>query len=289
MEILSSFIANLVLSIAQIASDFWLNLRYANLNWWQAIVDVAIVAVVIYYLFSMLKGSRSVSILLGFVMISIIFLLSKALNLMTVGWILDRFFTILLVAIPIIFQQELRMALERLGNSPFSNLEKNLEFEVMINEIVEAVDALVKRKEGALIVIKHSIPLKEYLETGVKIEADLSRELLLSIFNTKGPLHDGAVIIENNRILAAACILPTSFDNKDKNLGTRHKAAIGLTDHTDATVIVVSEEKGTIGFAKNGNLEKGIDLERLKQLLKIVLKVEKPTRKKAKKLKYREE
>ncbi len=287
MDFLSNMLATGINEIANAAREFWQNLVYSNVSIWQAVLDIAIVAVVIYLLFSMLKGSRSISILLGLIMISVLFFISKSLNLLTVGWILDRFFTILLVSIPIIFQQELRLALEKLGNTPFLGGEKAIAVEVLATDIVEACAYLMERKEGALIVFKHGIPLKEYLDTGVKINGTVSKELLISIFHGKGPLHDGAVIIDHDEVLAAACILPTSFDNKDKNLGTRHKAAIGLSDHTDASVIVISEERGTISFAKNGRLEKNIDLARLQQLLKIILSP-KVSRKKVKKV-YREE
>lgn len=285
---ISTFFANIIIQIADAAAGFWQNLVYANVSFWQAGIDISIVAVMIYYLFSMLKGSRSISVLLGLIIISIFFIISKALNLVTVGWILDRFFTVLLVAIPIIFQQELRMALERLGNTHFWSGEKKVALDAFISELVESCEFLAEKKSGALIVFQDAIPLKEYIENGVKMEADLSKGLLISIFHGKGPLHDGAVIIANEKIAAAACILPTSFDVKDKNMGTRHKAAIGLTDHTDASVIVISEERGSISFAKNGRLEKNIDLARLQQLLKIVLTPKKAAKKASKKLVYRE-
>jgi len=282
-------LATIINQIANGAREFWQNLLYSNVNLWQALLDISIVAVVIYFLFSMLKGSRSISILLGLIMITIVFFISKSLNLLTVGWILDRFFTILLVSIPIIFQQELRLALEKLGTTPFLGGEKMVEMDVLITDIVGACEYLAEKKEGALIVFQNSIPLKEFSDTGVKINGKASKELLISIFHGKGPLHDGAVIIDKDTIVAAACILPTSFESKDKNLGTRHKAAIGLTDHTDASVVVVSEERGTISFAKNGRLEKNIDLARLQQLLKIVLAPKNGRKKKEKKLVYREE
>jgi diadenylate cyclase len=288
MEFLSNIIAGGISYIANLTKEFWQNLMYADISLWQALLDISIVAVVIYFLFSMLKGSRSVSILLGLSIISLFFLVSKSLHLLTVGWILDRFFTILLVSIPIIFQQELRLALEKLGNTSFGAGEKNLMMDALISEIVQSCETIVKSKEGALIVLQHRIPLKEYIENGVKMDSLVSKELLISIFRDKGPLHDGAVILENGRIAAAACVLPTSFDNKDKNLGTRHKASIGLTEHTDASVIVISEERNIISFAKNGRLEKNIDLARLQQLLKIVLSP-KPKKRKEKKLIYRED
>lgn len=289
MDFLSNLLATAINEIANVAGEFWQNLVYSNVSVWQAVLDISIVAVVIYLLFSMLKGSRSISILLGLIMISVVFFISKSLNLLTVGWILDRFFTILLVSIPIIFQQELRLALEKLGNTPFLGGEKTVALDALVIDIVGACEYLAANKEGALIVFKHGIPLKEYVDTGVKINGAVTKELLISIFHGKGPLHDGAVIIDKDVILAAACILPTSFDNKDKNLGTRHKAAIGLTDHTDASVIVISEERGTIGFAKNGRLEKNIDLARLQQLLKIILSTKNSRKKKEKQLVYREE
>lgn len=289
MEGISIFFANIIVQIADAAAGFWQNLVYANVSFWQAAIDISIVAVMIYYLFSMLKGSRSISVLLGLIIISIFFIISKALNLVTVGWILDRFFTVLLVAIPIIFQQELRMALEKLGTTHFWSGEKKVALDVFISELVESCEFLADHKSGALIVFQDAIPLKEYIDNGVKMDSDLSKELIISIFHGKGPLHDGAVIIANEKIAAAACTLPTSFDVKDKNMGTRHKAAIGLTDHTDASVVVISEERGTISFAKNGRLEKNIDLARLQQLLKIVLTPKKAPKKAPKKLVYREE
>jgi len=285
---LSNLIAQTISQIANLTSEFWVNLHYSDISIWQAVLDIIIVTIVVYYIFSLIKGSRAVSILLGLIMISIVFLISKALNLLTVGWILDRFFTILLVSIPIIFQQELRMALEKLGNTPFWSMESEVAMDVFIKDIVETCEFLISKKEGALIVFQHSIPLKEYVETGTKINADVSKELLISIFHGKGPLHDGAVIIQNQKIVAAACILPTSFDVKDKNMGTRHKAAIGVSDHTDASVIVLSEERAQISFAKNGRLERNINLSRLEQLLRIVL-IPKPTKKKDNKMVYREE
>ena len=285
---MSNYIAQFISQIADLAREFWINLHYSNVSIWQAVLDISIVTVVIYYLYSLLKGSRAISILIGLIIISVFFLISKTLNLLTVGWILDRFFTIVLVSIPIIFQQELRMALEKLGNTPFWSTEKKVELDALIKDVVESCEYLISKKEGALIVFQHGIPLKEYVETGVKMDADVSKELLISIFHGKGPLHDGAVIIDHKKIVASACILPTSFDNKDKNMGTRHKAAIGVSDHTDASVVVVSEERGTVSFAKNGRLERNIDLARLQQILRIVLSP-KPKKKIEVKTVYRQE
>lgn len=285
MEFFNQIISKAVFLLAQQSSAFWQSFAYSNISWWQAFIDILLVAVVVYYLFTLVRGTRAVNILMGLIILSVVFIISKSLQLLTLGWLLDRFLTVVLVAIPVIFQQELRMGLEKLGHTPFSSTEKNSD-DAIIPAIVEACDYLSRNKTGALIVIQHGIALKEYIETGVKMESSISKELLINIFYGRGPLHDGAVIIDKQKIIAAACVLPNSFGTTNKNLGTRHKAAIGLSEHTDATVIVVSEEKGILSFAKNGRLEKDITPARLQQLLKIVLKPSNKTKKKQ--LKYKE-
>lgn len=283
MEYIGSLIAKFIFNLSGLTSAFWQNLKYTDIGAWQIVLDILIVTVIFYYLLKMLKGSRASNVVLGLVIIGIVYLISTYLKLLTVSWLLEHFFTIILVAIPILFQQELRMALEKIGNTHFFIQDKHLAIDSLITAIIESCDFLVKSKEGALIVIQHGISLKEYIDNGIKLDSLINKEVLISIFHGKGPLHDGAVIIANGRIASAGSVLPTSFDNKDKNLGTRHKAAIGLTDHTDASVIVVSEERGAVSFAKNGKLEKNIDFSRLQQLLKIVL-TPNDIKKKAKKL-----
>ncbi len=205
--------------------------------------------------------------LIGLAIIMIVYFISKALQLVALGWLLDRFMTIVLVAIPIIFQKELRMGLERLGHTKLFLSQKARKIDRMILSIVNASEKMASNKVGALIVLQRSVPLKEYIDTGVLLSASVSEELILSIFHPKGALHDGAVIIAHEKIEAASCVLPHSFEKSDSGLGTRHKAALGLSENSDAIVVVVSEEKGTISFASEGKIERGITSVRLHLLL----------------------
>jgi len=267
MDIFSKWIADSVLFIGREAQGFWENLMLMNFSPAQVIIDILLVSVLFYYLFILLKGSRAVNILIGLVIIGFVFALSKAFQLVTLGWLLDKFFTVVLVAIPVIFQQELRMALERLGHTKIPLTQREKEMKEMLKDIVESCDYMGKQKIGALIVFENSVPLKEYIDTGIFLNAKISKELLLSIFMNRSPLHDGAVIIKDGVLVAASCILPHSFKTYHQSLGTRHKAALGLSENTDAKIIVVSEERGSISYAHNGHLEQGISLARLQMLL----------------------
>ena len=267
MEFLSRPVASFILFIGQQTQIFWGNLVLLNFSWQQIAIDIILVSVIFYFILSLLKGSRAVHVLIGLTIISAFFVLSKVLGLVALGWLLDRFFTVVLVAIPIIFQRELRMGLERLGHTKLFMNQQKRRIDRMIVNIVDACDTMAKEKTGALIVIQHTIPLKEYVDTGIEMGAKISKELLLSIFKPKAPLHDGAIIIAHERIQAASCILPHSFEHSAGRMGTRHKAALGLSETTDASVIVVSEERGTIAFAKNGKMERGIDAAQLNAFL----------------------
>ncbi len=272
MNFISKWIAEFIFSIGHQAQSFWENLTLLNYSFVQVTIDIILVSVLFYYLFLLLRGSRAVNILLGLIFIGFVFILSKALQLATLGWILDRFFTVVLVAIPVIFQQELRMALEKLGHTKFSLSEKAKEINLIVSSIVEACDQMAKEKVGALIVFENTIPLKEYVDTGVSMQSKVSKPLILSIFQPKSPLHDGAVIVKDGQIVAAACLLPHSFKNYGQILGTRHKAALGLSETTDAKIIVVSEEKGSISVVEKGNLERNITTAHLQNILTDFLK-----------------
>lgn len=267
MEFLSRPIADVILFIADQAQIFWGNLALLNFSWQQIIIDITMVAVIFYLIFLLLKGSRAVHVIIGLSILGAFYFLSKALQLVALGWLLDRFLTIVLVAIPIIFQKELRLGLERLGHTKLFHTQKKRRIDRMIVSIIDACDVMAKNKTGALIVLQHTIPLKEYSDTGIELEAKVSKELLLSIFKPKSPLHDGAVIIGNELIQAASCILPHSFEHTASGMGTRHKAALGLSENTDASVVVVSEERGTISFAKNGKMQTNVDTAELQSLL----------------------
>lgn len=272
MDIFSRWLADAVLFIGRQAQGFWENLILLNFSPGQVVIDILLVSILFYYIFVLLKGTRAVNILFGLIIVGFVFALSKALQLVTLGWLLDRFLTVILVAIPVIFQQELRMALERIGHTKIPTSQKERELTAMINNLVESCDYMGKQKIGALIVLENSVPLKEYVDTGIPLNSKLSKELILSIFMNRSPLHDGAVIIRDGLLAAASCVLPHSFKTYNQTLGTRHKAALGLSENTDAKIVVVSEEKGTISFAQNGHLEQNISLSRLQAMLTDFLK-----------------
>lgn len=280
MDIISKWLAEIVLFIGRQAQGFGDNFTLLNFSPVQVVIDILLVAILFYYLLVLLKGSRAVNILIGLMIVGFVFALSKALQLVTLGWLLDRFLTVILVAIPVIFQQELRMTLERLGHTKIPLSQKEKEITAMVGNIVESCDYMSKQKIGALIVLENSIPLKEYLDTGISLNSKISKELILSIFMNRSPLHDGAIIIRDNLLAAASCVLPHSFKTYSQVHGTRHKAALGLSENTDAKIVVVSEEKGWISFAQNGQLEQNISLNRLQTLLTEFLKPHRHTKKK---------
>lgn len=275
MSFLSSILAKIVLFIGDYSHTFWYNLMLLDFSWAQIVLDIFAVTIIIYFILLLIKGSRAVQILIGLAIIILLNLLSKALELVTLAWLLDKFMMVVIVAIPIIFQKELRTGLEKLGHTKFKLTQEVQKTDKMILNVIDAVEELSKNKVGALIVIQKLVSLKEYVDTGVKLDAVVSKELLLSIFHPKGALHDGAVIIEGDRILSASCILPHPSEIKDSSIGTRHKAAIGLAENTDGLIIVVSEEKGTISFAKNGKLEKNLSIPKIHQLLTLSLETHK--------------
>lgn len=235
------------------------------------VLDILLVAIFIYYLLKWLRGTVAVQLLRGFVFVLIIYILSQRLHLVTLDWILERFTPFALVIIAIVFQPEIRRALVALGRSKFfgNTFYSGNDPAFTIKPIVKATMEMSKNKIGALIVIEKNIGLNEFIETGVKINASLSSDLLLSIFNPASVLHDGAVIIQNDRISAASCLLPlsTSRPKGDNNLGTRHHAAIGISEQTDALVVVVSERIGSISLADDGELTTYLDQESLENKL----------------------
>ena len=280
MDIVSKWLAEFILFIGHQTQGFWDNLTLLNFSPVQVIIDILLVSILFYYLFALLKGSRAVNILIGLVIVGFVFAMSKVLQLVTLGWLLDRFLTVILVAIPVIFQQELRMALEKLGHTKIQLSQKEKEMTAIINHLVESCDYMSKQKIGALIVLENSVPLKEYIDTGIPMNSKISKELILSIFMNRSPLHDGAVIIREGLVAAASCVLPHSFKTYSQVSGTRHKAALGLSEISDAKIIVVSEEKGTISFAQNGHLEQNLSLTRLQILLTDFLKPQRHHKKK---------
>nr|WP_072536473.1 diadenylate cyclase CdaA [Anaerococcus mediterraneensis] len=230
------------------------------------VIDIAIIAFVIYKLFSLLRNTRAEQVLKGLILVLIFASIADMLNLNVVSWVMNQFLTVSLVFIIVVFQPELRTGLERIGRgrSIFSQ-DRIKRDEDSVNELVSAMSSLSRQKIGALVVLERQVGLSDIVESGTKLNSDISSELLINIFIPNTPLHDGAVIIRKDTIVAAACYLPLSTSNTiSKELGTRHRAAIGITERSDAVVIVVSEETGNISVCENGVINRYFDEDSLK-------------------------
>lgn len=262
-----------VLGVTDQVANFWR--VFALREYPFAILDIILVAIIIYYVYAFLKETRAMRIVYGIIILFIFMLLGRLLQLSALNFILKYILTLIAVAIPVVFQPELRSLLERLGRTQLVadfRLLRKAEIEEVIRKIVEAATVCAKNQTGALIVIGQRTGLREYIETGTPLEAHLSTELLLNIFTSRAPLHDGAAIIMGNKIMAASCTLPLSDSKFDYHLGTRHRAALGLTTVTDAIVVVVSEENGMISVAVDGVLKENLTSEGLTELLTTLLK-----------------
>ena len=235
------------------------------------IADIAIVAFVLYKMYFMIKDTRAIALLKGLVVLLLANLISKWLGLNVIYWLLQKTMTVVLVALPIVFQPELRRALEQLGRGKLFGKTTFLDAEEaanLISEITSSVTALAQNKIGALIVLERETGLNDYVETGIKVDGLVSSEFLINIFIPNTPLHDGAAILRGNRVMAAGCLLPLTEDRSlNKELGTRHRAAIGISEQTDAVVVVVSEETGTISVARGGRLDRYLDAATLTEKL----------------------
>ncbi len=246
-----------------------------NISVW-AILDILVVSYIFYKGYMLIKETRAEQLLKGILLIVILIPISKLLNLTLFYWILNNTITIGVLSIVIIFQPEIRRALEHLGRSAFNDMSLLEDEEAaveVITEIVNAVERLSKTKTGALIIIEQKTGLGEVISTGTKLDAAVSAALLENIFVINTPLHDGATVIRNDRIVAAGCFLPlTSSNELSKELGTRHRAAIGISENSDAMTIVVSEETGVISLAVNGRLTRNYDKDKLKDILMRIIK-----------------
>ena len=221
-------------------------------------IDTGLVAFFLYRIYIMLKNTRAAALVKGLMVLASLVIISKWLNLHVINWILEKAITMMMVALPVVFQPELRRALEQIGRGRLFRKRVELD-ETELNDMIEAVaNAAVimgQRKVGALIVLERTVGLEERIETGVKIDGLVTDSLLLNIFEKDTPLHDGAVIIRGNRIVAASCLLPlTDARGLSQELGTRHRAAIGISEQSDALVVVVSEETGTVSVTRNGEI-----------------------------------
>lgn len=231
-------------------------------------IDLLLVWIVVYRILLLIKRSGAVQILSGLGILAIAYMGSIWLELITFNYILEKFFSNLFLIVVILFQAEIRRALALIGSNPFLTSVSRVEETHMIEELAKGVVACAQRGFGALIVIEREISLDYFIEEGVPLSAEVSSELMQSIFHPSGPLHDGAIVIRGNRIHAAGCFLPLSKNSAlDKNLGTRHRAAIGLTEETDAYVFVVSEETRSVGMAHSGLLAPDVDHATIRQTL----------------------
>lgn len=239
------------------------------------ILDIIIIAIVLYNVLLLIKDTPAAQIIKGFVVLFIFSFISNWIGLRTINWLIKGLMAMLVVAIPIIFQPELRRLLLKMGKGSFLinfplvyQGEETKKWEELINGIVMVAPMLSAEKIGALIVLERDVKLQDIMETGITLNSEFSSELLYTIFLPNSPLHDGAVIIRNNRILGANCILPlTKRTDLKKSLGTRHRAALGLSEISDALIIVISEEKGTISVAIDGRLTRPLKPELLKKFL----------------------
>ncbi len=238
----------------------------------RTVLDISIVAYVLYRLLLLIRGTRAVQLIKGVTVLLIAWWASSLLNLSAVNFLFDKVSLALVVALPIIFQPELRRALEQLGRGGFFKGPAPVlaaeDLDRVIREVVRAAGVLSKNKTGALIVLERESGLKEISETGTAIDGRVSAELLINIFMPHTPLEDGAVLLRGERIVAAGCFLPLSENpDLDRDLGTRHRAAVGLTEDSDALVVVVSEETGSISLANAGKLIRHLDQEGLQEML----------------------
>jgi diadenylate cyclase len=259
--------------LAEIFEVFINSLTALNIS---AILDIIVVSYIFYKGYILIKETRAVQLLKGILLILLLIPISSLLELTMLKWILEKTITIGVLSIIIIFQPEIRRALEHLGRSAFNDihiLEDEEAMEKIVTEVAEAVESLSKERTGALIVIENRTGLGEVIGTGTILDAVVSSALLQNIFVVNTPLHDGATIIRNDKIAAAGCFLPlTSNDSISKSLGTRHRAAIGISENSDALTIIVSEETGTISLAVNGRLTRNYTKERLRDILIRILK-----------------
>ncbi len=233
----------------------------------QDLLDIAAVSVVLYWILLLIRGTRALQMVFGLVVLGGGYFLAQAAELSTFQWILENFLGSIVIVIVIIFQDEIRRALALVGSNPLTGSNPG-EQRHLIEELVKTAAALSSKRIGALIVIERNIGLKNYIEKGTPIEGTVSKNLLLSIFMPFSPIHDGAVIISGGRIAAAQCFLPLTVNPRlEKVLGTRHRAALGLTEETDAVVIVLSEETGKVSTACEGKLYSRLETEELRRML----------------------
>ena len=246
-------------------------LRRPAVSWWD-VVDIALVSVLIYELLLLIRGTRAVQMALSAGFLIGLFFVSRWFDLETVNWVIRNLATYVGFAIIVLFQSDIRRALAHFGRAPFFKYFERVSADETIEDLVVAATTLSARRIGAIIVIERQIGLRNYIEGGIPLDATITYDLLATIFQPGSPLHDGAVIVQGDRVAAAACFLPLSINPRvSRELGTRHRAALGITEENDAVAIVVSEETGAISLALTGTLERGLSADRLRSSLRVLL------------------
>jgi diadenylate cyclase len=236
---------------------------------WQDIFDILIVWYIIYRLLLIIRGTRAAQMLAGIAIIIFAYFAAKQFELLTLYWLLNTFLSSIFLIVIIIFQRDIRRALTQVGQTPFTKTFENTVH--YLEEVIEAARYMSRRKIGALIVLGRETGLDDHIDSGQTIDAKLSKELLISLFQTNAPLHDGGVVIRMGRIMTAGCVLPlTKNPYISKKLGTRHRAAIGLSEESDAVIVVVSEETGGISLVQHGAINSGLDANSLRNRLKTI-------------------
>ncbi|OED35398.1 TIGR00159 family protein [PVC group bacterium (ex Bugula neritina AB1)] len=240
---------------------------------WRPFVEIFIISVAIYYVTKFIRGTLSENLLKGLGLIFVIFVISQKLEFLVINWLLTKVFAISLIVFLILFQPELRRVLAKIGqNRILGNFLREKSF---VHEIVKACIFLSSKRIGALIVIERKTGLGNYIESGIFLDSHLTKELIVSLFMPTTPLHDGALIVQGERISAAGCLLPLTENPVQQTLGTRHRSALGLSEETDAIVLVVSEETGIISLVKEGAITRDLGEKRLEDLLtKLILSTE---------------
>ena len=247
-------------------------LQQSRLGWWD-LLDIAIVSVLIYELLKLLRRTHAVQILIGGGLIMLLYYAAQFTPLQTLNWLIGDMFGYAVFAVIVLFQGDIRRALARLGRAPFFRyMNRPAAIDETIEAVVVALRMLAGQKTGAIVAIERAIGLRNYVESGIPLDAKVSYDLLVTVFQSGSPLHDGAVLIQQDRIAAAACFLPLSDDAPvGRQFGTRHRAAIGLSEETDAIVLVVSEETGLVSLVVDGQMEPDLEPDRLQYRIEALM------------------
>jgi diadenylate cyclase len=234
-------------------------------------IDIVVVTLGIYWLLLLIRGTRAVQILIGLIVLIALYVASELFQLVTLGLILENFLSAAVLIIIVLFQHDIRRALARVGRGFFPSVSAQQESQI-VEEVVRACQTLAQKRVGALIVLERETALRDQVEVGTTVDAEVTKDLLTSLFLPYSPLHDGAVVISEGRIASAGCILPLTLrTDLPEGVGTRHRAAVGITEETDAVVIVVSEETATISVVMGGEMIRGLDAPRLRVALRDIL------------------